>query len=269
MTRVDEGDWIFLYRDLLDHWSSDEPCYLSVWIHLLLLANHSDQKKLINGNPVTIRRGQVMTSRKSLSRKTGVQQSKLERILRRFKSDQQIEQESFSKYRVISIINWPKYQGGEQENDQQMNSKRTADEQQVNTLKECNKEIRKEIKEKNTKKEVQIPDFIPSDAWNDYAQFRKSSRKGWTQLIQKKTIERLTELHKEGQNIKNVIDQTIISGWSSLHPVKNQNQQSSALDNRRKELHGQRTEYGTDRRAEGLRDKLSVLDIKTRKRITY
>lgn len=64
---------------------------------------------------------------------TGINESKVERILKCFESEQQIEQQGYTKYRVISITNWNKYQGAKQENEQQMNSKRTANEQQMNT----------------------------------------------------------------------------------------------------------------------------------------
>lgn len=128
--------WVKLHRGLSDHYIASDPNALSVWVHLLMLANHTEAKRLINGRVVVVLPGQILTSRKSLSAKTGVQESKVERILSMLKSEQQIEQHGTAKFRLISIVNWDSYQSHEQHNEQQVNSKRTADEQQMNTLEE-------------------------------------------------------------------------------------------------------------------------------------
>lgn len=129
--------WIKLHRALSDHYIASNPDTLSVWIHLLLQANHAETKRQINGQVVVLAPGQLITSRKSISEKTGVQESKVERILKLLKNEQQIEQVGTAKFRVISVINWAMYQSDEQVDEQQMNNKRTANEQQMNTLEEC------------------------------------------------------------------------------------------------------------------------------------
>ena len=60
---------------------------------------------------------------------------KVERWLSMLESEQQIEQQKTSKYRLITVKKWSEYQNDEQENEQQMNNKRTTDEQQTNTIK--------------------------------------------------------------------------------------------------------------------------------------
>lgn len=128
--------WVKVHRALSDHLIAADPSALSVWIHLLLLANHRETKRMINGRIIAIQPGQLITSRKSLSARTGVNESKIERVLTMLKNEQQIEQHGTSKFRVISIVNWAQYQFDEQQNEQQENSKRTAGEQQVNTPEE-------------------------------------------------------------------------------------------------------------------------------------
>lgn len=145
--------WVKLHRGLSDHHIASDPNALSVWVHLLMLANHSETKRLINGRVITVLPGQILTSRKSLSAKTGVQESKVERILKMMQNEQQIEQHGTTKFRVISILNWHEYQANEQQPEQQMNNKRTASEQQVNTPEEVlpsgNTQECKEGKENN------------------------------------------------------------------------------------------------------------------------
>lgn len=131
------GGWLKLHRSLADHPVASDPSSLAVWMHLLMQANHAETKRQINGRIVTLAPGQLIASRKSLAARTGVQESKVERILKMLEREQQIEQHGTSKYRVISILNWGSYQTSEQQDEQQVNSKRTADEQQVNTPEEA------------------------------------------------------------------------------------------------------------------------------------
>jgi hypothetical protein len=101
--------------------------------------------------------GSFVTSRLRISKDTGIEQSKIERILKCFESEQQIKQQGYSKYRIISICNWSKFQENKQEFEQQMNSKRTASEQQMNTDK--NDKNDKHDKKK-TKEFMSDQDFI-------------------------------------------------------------------------------------------------------------
>jgi len=138
---VSNQGWIKLHRKLLESPIFKDSQAVHLWLHLLLRVNHKEGKHLVGNQMVTIPRGSLLTGRKSLAKDTGIQESKIERLLKLFKNEQQIEQQSFTKYRLISITNYESYQVSEQ----QTNSKRTADEQQVNT----NKNVKKE---KNVKK---------------------------------------------------------------------------------------------------------------------
>lgn len=143
--------WIKVHRALAEHHVASDPHSLSVWMHMLLLANHREVKRQINGRVIVVMPGQLITSRKSLAEKTGVNESKVERVLKMLQSEQLIEQRGSSKFRVISIVNWQKYQFDEQQDEQQENSKRTAGEQQMNTPEEIPNGIKNG---KNEKKEA-------------------------------------------------------------------------------------------------------------------
>lgn len=137
---MQEG-YIKLYRCILDCSWSKQPDFVAVWVYCLLRANYNPAEIVTRGgSAVHLEPGQFITSREQISLQTGVQESKVERILKVFKSEQQIEQENKGKFRVISITNWNKYQGREQQIEQQTNSKRTANE---------HKQEGKEGKEKN------------------------------------------------------------------------------------------------------------------------
>jgi len=142
--------FIKLFRCIEDSFFWNDSQAVHLWIQLLLSANHKDKEMLLSGEKVIIKSGHFVCSRNTLSLKTGINESKIQRILKVFESEQMIEQQMNSKYRMISISNWNKYQGSEQVNEQQVNSKRTADEQQMNTNNNDKNEKNDKNKEKDT-----------------------------------------------------------------------------------------------------------------------
>ena len=110
--------WIKLHRRLLENDLASDPSSLALWIHLLLMASHNKFMSVRGSSAVQIMPGEIITSRKKLSQKTGLSESKIERILKAFLAGKLIEQHGRSKYRVISIVEWSRYQKDEQEIEQ-------------------------------------------------------------------------------------------------------------------------------------------------------
>lgn len=150
-----EQGWIKLHRELLDNpVVTKDNDYLAVWIYLLLEATHSEVKRDFNGEFITLKKGQLITGRKSINSILKISESKIQRILKTFESEQQIEQQTNGKGRLISILNWDKYQKSEQQIEQQVNSERTTSEQRVNTnknVKNVNNEIIKDSSDQQQK----------------------------------------------------------------------------------------------------------------------
>ena len=107
--------WIKLHRRLLENDLASDPSSLALWIHLLLMASHNRFMSVRGSSAVQIMPGEIITSRKKLSQKTGLSESKIERILKAFLAGKLIEQHGRSKYRVISIVEWSRYQKDEQQ----------------------------------------------------------------------------------------------------------------------------------------------------------
>jgi hypothetical protein len=141
--------WIKIHRQLKEKAYYKDSEFIHLWLHLLLCANHANGEYLNGYEIIKLKKGQFVTGRKKLSLETGISESKIERILKVFESEQQIEQQTNSRSRVISILSWDKYQ----ETEQQVDSKWTANEQQVDT--NNNDKNNKNDKNKNT-----IPSFF-------------------------------------------------------------------------------------------------------------
>lgn len=127
--------WISLHRKLMDKaFYSKDSEKVHLWIHLLLKANHKGKEEEFNGKIIHCKAGQFTIGRKQLSEETGINESKIQRTLKYFeKIEHQIEQQTCSKNRLITIVGWSEYQKNEHQIEQQVNSERTASEQQVNS----------------------------------------------------------------------------------------------------------------------------------------
>lgn len=131
-----ETGWIKIYRSLADKGWANRPDYVALWTHLLIMANYRVKEYFWNGRTIYLQPGQFITGRNSLSEKTGIHRSKIERILDLFESEHQIEQRKTSTSRLISILNWDIYQGSEQPFEQPVSNERATSEQPVSTNKE-------------------------------------------------------------------------------------------------------------------------------------
>lgn len=114
--------WASVHRSILDNPKYKDPDVKALWIELILRAQYEDKWVSHNNQRIFVKRGQFLTGRKTLSESTGVQESKIQRILKRWENEQQIEQQTFSKYRLISITNYHSYQNGEQQSDGKVNT---------------------------------------------------------------------------------------------------------------------------------------------------
>ena len=86
-----------------------------------------------------------------MAEKTGISESGVQRILKVFENEQQIEQQTTSTSRLITVKNWSDYQNTEHRSEQRVNSGRTASEQRLNTIQECKELKNEKIKEFNNK----------------------------------------------------------------------------------------------------------------------
>jgi hypothetical protein len=136
-----EQGWIKLHRKLLDNALMSKSAYLQLWIALLLRANHKQNEFIFDNKKVVLQPGQFITGRDKLSELTAIPPSTIEKILKYLENEQQIEQQTTNKYRLITILNWQYYQSQEHQHDNNVSSK----EQQRDT----NKNDKNEKNDKN------------------------------------------------------------------------------------------------------------------------
>lgn len=112
-----------------------KPKYLLLWITLLFMANYKEASIIFNNKRLIIPAGSFITGRDQLVKRTGLNRSFIERALKFFENERQIEQRPNPKFRMISITNWAAYQG----NEQPVSNQRATSEQPVSTNKKAKK----------------------------------------------------------------------------------------------------------------------------------
>lgn len=213
MPKDNEG-FIKLYRQILDNpvICKDSDHY-AVWGYILLTATHKEKKDYFNGKPIILSPGQLITGRIKIARKFNISESKVQRILKTFEIEQQIEQRTTPNMRLITVLNWSEYQTSEQRNKQRVNNDRTTTEQRLNTIQECKND-------KNVKNERNI--YIGLDkAVNDFVEYRKKIKKPMTDRAVELMVKKLDSMAQSEDEKIAILEQSILNGWQGIFPLKN------------------------------------------------
>ena len=130
--------FIKLYKSILKNpVVMKDADHLAVWTWLLLKASWVESDVNFGKERITLQPGQLPPiSRKTISSELRISESKVQRILKEFENEHQIEQRTNFQSRLITICRWSEYQTVKQQDEQRVNSDRTASEQRVNTIKE-------------------------------------------------------------------------------------------------------------------------------------
>ena len=235
--------WIKLYRKLQDCWIwlDKEPFdKRSAWVDLLLTANHSDKKILFNGELITVKRGQILTSVRKLSAKWKWSVNKVYRFLKLLESDEMLQKESDKDRTLLTIVNYSifqccEYTNGNSNGNTNGNSDEYTSETPTETPTNTPTEHKQECKEykndknvKNEKKERKGQDvYYPNDEIlnNAFKEFLTMRNKIKKPLATKQALTRMMnkiEKLSGGDNdlaIK-ILNQSTDHCWQDVYELK-------------------------------------------------
>lgn len=126
--------WIKLHRKFNNWEWRDSPKHVAVYLDLLLNANHKEKK--YRGK--IIKRGQLTTSYKAISDRTGVSIRSIRTVLRDLKSTHEVTHENMRHYSIITISKWDDYQLVDTRDDILTTSKRQPSDNLTTTNKNDN-----------------------------------------------------------------------------------------------------------------------------------
>ncbi|MPM63435.1 hypothetical protein SDC9_110315 [bioreactor metagenome] len=144
--------WIKLYRKLMDSPIFENERLLKVFIYCLLKSSHQERNAVIGLQTIELKKGQFVFGRKKAAAELNIPESTVWRHMKLLEKMNVLILESNNKWTVVTVGNWEKYQGVDNDSEQQMDNKRTTDEQQMDTDKNVKNVKNKDNSQKSTKR---------------------------------------------------------------------------------------------------------------------
>lgn len=146
--------WIKIYRQMIDwEWYKDTNVKV-LFIHLLLLANHTEKK----WKGYIIKRGQTITSYGHLAEDIGLSKQQIRTAMRKLENTKEITHKATRKNLLITIENYEKFQTEENESNTIDNTMITSLKHDGNTIVTTTKNEKKEKNKKNEEKNILLCD---------------------------------------------------------------------------------------------------------------
>lgn len=168
------GGWVKLYRELKSKsiWQLSSPQQKVVLITILLLANHEENKWEWKGEQFVCKPGQLITSLNSLVKECGegVTIQNVRTALDRFEKLGFLTNVSTKTGRLITVVNWEKYQGRDFVSNKDANKELTKSQQRANKELTTNKND----KEYKNDKEIYMCSF--DVLWEAYPRKKEKAK---------------------------------------------------------------------------------------------
>ncbi len=216
--------WVSISRQLTEHWLWEDKPFTKgqAWVDLILLVNHEDNE-FLHGNQITnVKRGSRITSIKRLADRWGWSRKKVFDFLSVLEKEHMIEKNSNTKETLLTIIKYSDFQNSR-------NTKETPKKRRGNTEETQKSTNNNENNDNNILTKVNIKNYVSDPLLNqailDFIEFRKS--KSMKAPMSDKAIElmlkKLPELSKDIPTQIAIINQSIVSSWKGLFPLKQEN----------------------------------------------
>ena len=174
--------WQKIYRDIQEHWLWEDKPFSrgQAWIDLILLVNHEDNKTLIDGELIEVKRGSKITSLRKLADQWGWSTTKVKKFLELLQKEQMIKFESDNKKTLVSIENYSVYQSKD-------NTENTVKKQSDNT----------EVTQKNFKSNSEVIQKKTNKNDKEYIKNDKEEEEERKEVYQLQSLSFPTPLHEK------------------------------------------------------------------------
>lgn len=163
----------------------------------------------VNGEPVTLQRGQFSASIRFMAEKFQWSKDRVTRFMNRLTKWEMVSTDTSTGQNLVTICNYSKYQ------DSKDSTKDRVKDKPKDNPKDAPKDKQEEIKE--IKKE--IGDF-PDSLWEDFLSVRKKIKKPASDLAQVLLLKDLATFKAQGHDPKKVLENSIKNNWQGLFAPK-------------------------------------------------
>lgn len=165
MWEYTDTEYIKLFRKMLNwEWYTDVNTKV-LFLHCLLKANWKDG----SWHGHKYKRGQFITSLKSLAKETGLTIQQVRTALDHLKSTGELTSTEYPKFRVITVVSYDSFQSINKQINNKVTSKSTGNQQATNKV--ATTDIRTYKNNKNNKKEMEAPPPDTDDIVTDFRKF--------------------------------------------------------------------------------------------------
>jgi hypothetical protein len=219
--------WVCVHRQLLENPIFKNDKLFRVFMYCLLKASHSNHDQLVGDTIVPVKIGQFVSGRKKISSDTGLTEQNVRTSLSKLEKLCILTIKPTTKYSLISVANWDKYQ---QSNQQVTNSQPTSNQQVTtnnngNNGKNGNNENKPLDQSKIDREKLEEDSF--NFWWKHYPKktAKKAAFKSWQKVIKKmddQTVRDLTnhitdDVKHRMSDLESGSDKFI--GFDRLHPT--------------------------------------------------
>jgi hypothetical protein len=110
-----DDSWIKVHRKLQNHWLFENPNYTNIWLVMLFNAQWETRKRVRDGMIVEVQRGELVMSYKTIALRSYTTEKMVRNFIMHAKKDGMIEAKQGTKTAHLTIINYNKLQGHEDE----------------------------------------------------------------------------------------------------------------------------------------------------------
>lgn len=135
--------FITLHRKITKWEWYDDGNTFRVFLHLLLMANYQDNK----WHGIEIKRGERLTSFSHLAKETGLSLQNIRTSINKLKSTRELTSKPTSKYTILNLLNYDKYQSKVSKLTRQLTRTLTNDQHAANTRLTTNNKENKDNKD--------------------------------------------------------------------------------------------------------------------------
>lgn len=105
--------WIAIDRRITEHWIWQDAKMCQRWIDLLLLASYEDKMIKYKWDRIMLKRGQVIFTARWLMGRWQTNYATITNLFNALKEDEMVKIQVFTKYSILTIVNYDDYQNTE------------------------------------------------------------------------------------------------------------------------------------------------------------
>lgn len=216
MARAEGETYVKLWRRIAEwEWYHDDRC-ARMFIHLLIKARYLPGKWL--GQDIVP--GQLPTSTFRLAEELGWSRSAVVRTLEKLKKTGEVDTTSDSKWTLVTVVNWAKWQGADEKPDSKPNRKRTVTGQQPDTLEE-----RKPIegKKENTEGSIVWPEWSTEffrTAWGRWKAYKAERGESYKPIGEQMALSKFARMFSSDAEFITQMEFSMANNYQGIFPAR-------------------------------------------------